>query len=231
MELGELPFQYFILDGDQNPVSAGPRGSREALFAWADWYDQSTRDNSHVIATDELGSPKNLVITFFTGHSPWVDGDGRPLLYETRSWISSDICGYYATKAEALAGHAENLSLALQILKSNGNEVDRLLGCISAVEDESMAKDNDPVNPNYAETHEDPYSKTHDNIPRGEGAAEKPLTGDPKISVYCQKCRGELAFLRIAGDASGSTILRCTECAQEWVYSGNTVVRQAVAGD
>jgi hypothetical protein len=93
---------YYVLnaDGDPWPVD---------MLTWAQWFEDGDRRR---IALDTFPDGR-LVSTVFLGldHS-W--GDGPPLLFETMVFLNGDSvdCQRYATRAEALAGHARAIAAA-----------------------------------------------------------------------------------------------------------------------
>ena len=86
----------YILDEEGNPKPA-------ELLEWAKWFERSMLERR--IAFDEIGD--FLVSTVFLGLDHGLDGS-TPLLFETIMFLDGKEVAMdrYATRAEALAGHA-----------------------------------------------------------------------------------------------------------------------------
>jgi hypothetical protein len=89
----------YILDENGNPVE------ETDLIKWAMWFENA--NNTRIVTRTEIGN--TVVSTVFLGldHS---FGEGAPILYETMVFIDGESNGEqwrYATKEEALEGHAE----------------------------------------------------------------------------------------------------------------------------
>lgn len=93
----------YILDARGEPVIC------RDLMAWARWFEAN--DDRRVVAQDTVGVV--MVSTVFLGlDHAW--GHGRPLLWETMIFGGAHdrYQERYASRAEAVAGHARALALA-----------------------------------------------------------------------------------------------------------------------
>lgn len=91
----------YTLDADGNPVRC------DDLLAWATWYESS--DEARRVARDTVGEVEVSTVFLSIDHG-W---SGTPVLYETMTFGGApridEWCRRYATRAEALAGHAETV--------------------------------------------------------------------------------------------------------------------------
>ena len=96
----------YILDEQGNPVA------EPDLLMWARWFDVEHRRR---LALDKIG--EITVSTVFLGVDHNFLRQGAPLLYETMifgalsEWGLDDYQNRYATREEALQGHAEAVAL------------------------------------------------------------------------------------------------------------------------
>jgi len=104
----------YILDARGEPVIC------RDLMAWARWFEAN--DDRRVVAQDEVGAV--LVSTIFLGVDySW--GPGRPLLWETMIFggAHDQYQERYASRAEAVAGHARARALATSSAVGSGDSV------------------------------------------------------------------------------------------------------------
>ena len=111
----------YVLDRDgRTPIL------EEDMLAWAKWFEEA--GESRRVARTEIGSV-GFVSTVFLGldHS---FGEGRPVLFETMSFIgdeSEDYFDRYCTWDEAEAGHARIVRKALALIETTASMVADLL--------------------------------------------------------------------------------------------------------
>lgn len=99
------PNFLYILDDDGEQIPAPD------VVTWARWYE--TADEARQIALDTIG--KVGISTIFTAINQRFHDDGPPLLYETMIFGGDRRdCEHYATRQEALDGHARFVRLVLE---------------------------------------------------------------------------------------------------------------------
>jgi hypothetical protein len=94
----------YILDGKGNPVV------ERDMERWSDWFGQA---RNRVLKLDKVGRGA-LVSTVFLGIDPSFHRGAAPLLWETMIFGGDrdQYCQRYATRDEALTGHANAVKLA-----------------------------------------------------------------------------------------------------------------------
>lgn len=101
-----MSIQYFILDARGEPVDCD-------LLTWARWMETAERH----VADDHVGTFR--VSTVFLGFDHRILGEGPPLLWETmifgpRHHQLDSRQRRYSSRAAALEGHAQALTLVRQ---------------------------------------------------------------------------------------------------------------------
>ena len=94
------PIVYYVLDDSGAPLAV------DDVLVWAKWFETADR----VLARDDIGAAH--VSTVFLGIDHGF-GRGAPILWETMIFENGGAldqeCWRYASRAEALAGHAAAL--------------------------------------------------------------------------------------------------------------------------
>lgn len=94
---------HYVLGVDGEPVKV------DDLMVWAEWFESANRQ----VASDSVGDV--IVSTVFLGLDHNWNNGGDPVLWETMIFGGSHdgYCDRYSSRAEALAGHASALAMAL----------------------------------------------------------------------------------------------------------------------
>jgi hypothetical protein len=109
-----LALGHYILNENGDPVECTD------LLEWARWFETKER----IVSQNTICEvPRIWVSTVFLGLDHNFSDEGPPVLFETMIFIdkSVDHCWRYATRIEALHGHAHAIDLALEQVEAGPN--------------------------------------------------------------------------------------------------------------